>query len=93
MHAARLWKTPSQRGGLEKRRRRLLERILSGRSDANIPFEQTRTLLKALGFEETIEGSHHGYRKEGIPKKLVIQPREAKVKLLIEYGLAEEEGS
>lgn len=38
------------------RRRKLLERILNGRSDANIPFEQTRTLLKSLGFSEDIEG-------------------------------------
>jgi len=81
------------------RRRKLLERILSGRSDANVPFEQTRALLESLGFEETVAGSHHVYRRDGLPKKLVLQPREAKVKpyqvkqiraLLVEYGLTEE---
>lgn len=46
------WKQRSWRTGGGRRvgrRRKLLERILGGRSDANIPFEQTRTLLKALG--------------------------------------------
>ncbi len=49
------------------RRKKLLERILSGRSDANIPFEQTRTLLKAFGFSESISrGSHHKFVREGV---------------------------
>ena len=82
------------------RRRRLLERILSGRSDANIPFEQTRTLLKSLGFEERIVGSHHIFARRDIPRRPDLQPtREAKLKpyqvkqlreLLVEYGLDKE---
>ncbi len=62
------------------RRRKLLERILSGRSDANIPFEQTRTLLESLGFSEDIEGDHFIYRKEGVPGRINIQPQGAKCK-------------
>lgn len=81
------------------RRRKLLERILSGRSDANIPFEQTRTLLKSLGFTEDIEGDHFIYRKEGIPGRINMQPLRAKVKpyqvrqirkVLVDYGLGEQ---
>ncbi len=62
------------------RRRKLRERIVSGRSDASIPFEQTRTLLKSLGFTEDIEGDHFIYRKEGVPGLINIQPQGAKVK-------------
>jgi hypothetical protein len=62
------------------RKRKLLERILSARSDANIPFEQTRTLLKSLGFSEDTEGDHFIYRKEGIPVRINIQPQGAKCK-------------
>lgn len=63
------------------RRRKLLERILSGRSNANIPFDQTRALLKALGFSEDIEGDHFIYRKEGIPGRINIQPQGASANL------------
>ena len=79
------------------RRRKILERILSGRSDANIPFDQTCSLLRSLGFHERIVGSHHIFAREDIPERPNLQPtREAKVKayqvrqirkLLIEYGL------
>lgn len=78
------------------RRRKLLERILSGRSDANIPFHQTRTLLKSLGFSEDIEGDHFIYRKEDIPARINIQPQGAKCKpyqarqirgVLVDYDL------
>ena len=55
------------------RRRKPLDRILSGRSDANIPFEQTRTLLKSLGFSESIKGSHHKFDREGIEGLINLQ--------------------
>ena len=55
------------------RRRRLLERILSGRSDTNIPFEQTRTLLLRLGFEERVRGSHHVFTREDVEEIINLQ--------------------
>lgn len=55
------------------RRRKLLERILSGRSDANISFEQTRTLLKSLGFEERVRGSHHKFVREDVQELINLQ--------------------
>ncbi len=61
-------------------RRSLLERILSGRSDANIPFEQARTLLKALGFSESIRGSHHKFVREGVEELINLQEVEGKCK-------------
>jgi hypothetical protein len=48
------------------RRRKLYDRIVGGRSDRNIPFDQACTLLLHLGFEERISGSHHIFTREGI---------------------------
>ena len=52
---------------------RLLQRILHGRSDANIRFSDLRALMGYLGFDERIRGSHHVYRKTGIPEKINLQ--------------------
>ncbi len=62
------------------RRRKLLERILSGGSNANIPFEQTRTLLRTLGFSESIRGSHHKFVREGVEELINLQEVEGKCK-------------
>jgi hypothetical protein len=45
---------------------KLLLKILSGASDANIHFEDLCNLLKNLGFEERISGSHHIFRKDRV---------------------------
>ena len=52
---------------------KLFEQVLSGKSDANIRFEDLRQLLLNLGFEERIKGSHHSFRKEGIEEKPNLQ--------------------
>jgi hypothetical protein len=57
-----------------------MDRILSGRSDANIPFDQTCTMLRSLGLDERIRGSHHVFTREGIAELVVIQEVEGKVK-------------
>ena len=54
---------------------RLLLRILRGTSDANIPFEGLCQLLRRLGFDERIRGSHHIFTKEGVEEILNIQPQ------------------
>ena len=54
---------------------RLRRRILSGRSDANIRFEELRTFLLRLGFRERIKGSHHIFTKAGFAGRLNIQPQ------------------
>ena len=48
-------------------------KVLSGRSDANIPFTQLCNLLKHCGFEESIEGSHHKFTREDIPPIAELQ--------------------
>ena len=52
---------------------KLLFQILRGTSDANIRFNDLRSLLKALGFEERIRGSHHMFRRAGIVEKINLQ--------------------
>ena len=52
---------------------KLLTRILRGASDANISFDELCQLLKRLGFEERIRGSHHLFRKEGVEEKINLQ--------------------
>lgn len=53
---------------------KLLERILRGTSDANIPFERLRNVLQGLGFVERIRGSHFIFAKEGVEEILNLQP-------------------
>ena len=57
-----------------------LERILRGTSDANISFARVCKLLRRLGFEERIHGSHHIFTKEGIEEIINLQPKGAKTK-------------
>ena len=51
----------------------LRQRILSGRSEANIRFDELRAFLLRLGFVERVRGSHHIFRKEGIRERLNLQ--------------------
>lgn len=55
------------------RHERLLSTILGGRSDANIRFDDLRALMRHLGFDERIRGSHHTYRKQGVREKMNLQ--------------------
>ena len=59
---------------------KLLLKILSGTSDANIQFEDLCSLLNYLGFEVRIRGSHHIFRKEGIVEKINLQRTGSKAK-------------
>ena len=52
---------------------KLIQKILQGKSDANIRFEDLCNLLKYLGFEERVKGSHHIFRKKGIAEKINLQ--------------------
>jgi predicted RNA binding protein YcfA (HicA-like mRNA interferase family) len=52
---------------------KILKKLLSGTSDANIPFDDLCELLKNMGFDLRIKGSHHIFRKEGIEEKINLQ--------------------
>jgi predicted RNA binding protein YcfA (HicA-like mRNA interferase family) len=55
---------------------KFIDTILSGRSDTNITFEQTVSLLEYLGFDKRIRGSHHIFTREGIEELINIQETE-----------------
>ena len=59
---------------------KLLAKILLGNSDANIPFAQLCQLLRRLGFEERIRGSHHIFTKDGVEEILNLQPKGSQAK-------------
>lgn len=54
---------------------KVLFRILRGTSDSNIRFSGMRGLLRSLGFQERVRGSHHIFSKEGIEEILNLQPK------------------
>jgi predicted RNA binding protein YcfA (HicA-like mRNA interferase family) len=81
------------------RTHKLLEQILRGDADANIPFSGMVQLLRRLGFEERVRGSHHIFFREGVSEILNLQPRGNKCKpyqvkqvrnVIITYQLAGE---
>jgi hypothetical protein len=80
-------------------RTKLLERILRGTSDANIPFDACCGLLRELGFDERIKGSHHIFSKESVAEILNLQPKGGNAKpyqvqqvrkVILKYRLAGE---
>jgi len=54
-------------------RDKVLERVLSRTSDANIRFDDLCHLLSSLGFEMRVRGSHHIFRKAGVEEKINLQ--------------------
>ena len=71
-------------------------RILQGKSDANIDFEDLRRMLYWLGFEERTRGSHHLFRRLGVRELIDLQREGSKAKVyqvrqvrqvLLRYGL------
>lgn len=59
---------------------KILDAILRGTSDANIPFGGLRSLLLRLGFQERIKGSHHIFWRDGVAEIINLQPRDSKAK-------------
>jgi hypothetical protein len=46
--------------------RKLLDQVLRGDADANISFSAMTHLLRRLGFEERVKGSHHIFFRTGV---------------------------
>lgn len=78
---------------------KLLQAILRGTADANIPFVGLCTVLHRLGFDERIRASHHIFTKEGVDEILNLQPKGSKAKpyqikqvrqVIVKYKLAAE---
>ena len=62
------------------KRDKLLQTILSGRSDSNIQFSDLCYLLKQFGFDERIKGDHHIFTRNDLAEILNIQPKGSKSK-------------
>ena len=60
---------------------KILESILRGNSDANIPFIGLCNLLLRLGFHERVKGSHHIFYKEAVAEIVNLQPKGSKAKV------------
>ncbi|MBK9109633.1 MAG: type II toxin-antitoxin system HicA family toxin [Saprospiraceae bacterium] len=52
---------------------KLLDKILTGKSDHNIKFNDLCSMLMKLGFDVRIKGSHYIYYKEGVQEIINIQ--------------------
>lgn len=55
--------------------KKILEKILRGTSDSDIPFDGLRRVLKNLGFSERIRGSHHILYRKGVDEILNLQAK------------------
>jgi hypothetical protein len=62
------------------RHQKILLQILRGSSDSNVSFDELLSLLRHLGFDERIRGSHHIFTKENVEEILNLQPIGAKAK-------------
>ena len=78
-------------------RDKILDGVLRGSSDANISFGDLCGLLRRLGFEERIKGSHHIFTRHDIIEILNLQPKRGKAKpyqvkqvrgIILKYRLA-----
>ncbi len=60
------------------RAQKTLERLLRGQSDANVEFADLTVLLRALGFDLRVRGSHHIFVRQGVDELLNLQQDESK---------------
>jgi virulence-associated protein VapD len=77
---------------------KILLKVLSGSSDSNISFDDLKSILNHLGFDERIKSSHHIYSKENIDEIINLQPSGSKAKsyqvkqvrnIILKYRLGE----
>lgn len=57
-------------GNVEK----IYQTVLRGNADASLRFEELCNLVRALGFNERVRGSHHIFTNDGIEEIINIQP-------------------
>lgn len=57
------------------RHARLLQKVLGGTADANIPFDELCSLLRKLGFQRRVRGSHHIFFRTGVEEILNLQAK------------------
>lgn len=53
---------------------KLIQKVLNGKSDNNIGFNDFRKFILHFNFEERIKGSHHIFTKDNVDEIINIQP-------------------
>ncbi len=80
---------------------KLIEKVLSGKSDSNITFNDFKRFILHFGFKERINGSHHIYTLPEVREIINIQPLGSFAKayqvkqvrsLIIKYNLLKNNG-
>jgi predicted RNA binding protein YcfA (HicA-like mRNA interferase family) len=56
------------------RSKKILQKVLLEKPPNNIRFEDLRSVLLSLGFNERVKGSHHIFSKDGVVEIINIQP-------------------
>ncbi len=54
---------------------KILGKVLRGTADANVPFEDLCHLVRGLGFEERVRGSHRIFTRDDVEEILNLQAR------------------
>lgn len=76
-----------------------LDKVIRGKSDANLAFDDLCGLLRHLGFDERVKGGHHIFTRADVAEIINLQPRLGKAKpyqvaqvrgLIFEYGIADD---
>ena len=56
------------------KKEKIIEKLLSGESDNNFDFFDLVNLLKKIGFQHRVKGSHNIFYRNSIPEIINIQP-------------------
>ena len=79
---------------------KILIQVLRGASDSNVSFDELCSLLRHLGFDQRIRGSHHIFTKQDVEEIINLQPKGSKAKayqvkqvrgIILRYKLAGED--
>ena len=54
---------------------KVLQRVLRGTADKNVPFTDLCHLLEKFGFEERIKGDHHIFTRDNVREIINLQPK------------------
>ena len=56
------------------KKQKIIEKLLSGESDNNLDFLDLVNLLKKLGFQHRVKGSHNIFYRDSMPEIINIHP-------------------
>ncbi|MCE2895351.1 MAG: type II toxin-antitoxin system HicA family toxin [Flammeovirgaceae bacterium] len=59
---------------------KILDKLFRGSSDSNFAFDDLILILKNLGFDFRVKGSHNIFYKEGIDEIINLQSKSGKAK-------------